>query len=430
METVPPGLRAEHPPAFLEQVGHLERLAEAGGEGLVVVDREGGCVVVNHLALALCEGASEAPATLSAYLERVREQCQLLDDAWPTLTEPAHLESLASIHRTLHLIFPEDPSGVWEHSRHYALTVYPLTSPSDPSATANTWGYALFLRNVTAFARDESLETTLLSSISHDLHTPLTIMKTAVTGLLQEGVVWDDQARREQLQAINEETDRLTKLVRALLDISRIEGGALRLQREWCDLAEIVYTALDQMEKVAQAHRISTELMMPLPLVQGDQVQLGRVFTNLLENAIKYAPAGTEIRVQVEQQEGEVQVSVLDEGIGVPAEERERIFQKFYRIKHWHSSASRQAAKAQGALEEMANPAPFLEVGGSGLGLAICRGIVQQHGGRIWVEPRPAGGSCFRFTLPVEAAAPLSGGVANESSGLEQWLKERALLEG
>jgi signal transduction histidine kinase len=424
METAPPGLPTERPPALLEQVGCLARLAEAGSEGLVIVDREGCCVLVNPLARTLCNGAPEAPATLRAYLECLRERSRLLDDVWPPLTEPAHLEALVGTPRTLHLIFPEEHPGVWEHPQHYALTFYPLTQ-----AAGSILGCALFLRNVTVLARDASLESTLLSSISHDLHTPLTIMKTAVTGLLQEGIAWDEQVRREQLQAINEETDRLTRLVRALLDISRIEGGALRLQREWCDLAEIVYTAQDQMEKLAHGHRITTALRMPLPLVQGDQVQLGRVLTNLLENAVKYSPAGTEIRVQVEQQEAEVWVSVADEGMGVPAEERERIFQKFYRLKHWRASPLRNGRGQGSAPAGFVDHVPFLEVGGSGLGLAICRGIVQQHGGRIWVEPRPGGGSCFRFTLPVEASAPLSGGVANESGGLEEWLEESGMLE-
>ena len=424
MQPVPPGLSAECPPALLEQVDGLERLAGAGGEGLVVVDRVGRCVLINALARALSNAASDTPATLSAYLEHLRKRGRLVDDVWPLVTEPAHLETLASAQRALHLIFPEEHPGVWEHSRHYALTFYPLTQTA-----GRILGYALFLRNVTALARDESLESTLLSSISHDLHTPLTIMKTAVTGLLQEGIAWDEQVRREQLQAINEEADRLTKLVRALLDISRIEGGALRLQREWCDLAEIVYTALDQLEKLAPAHRISVDLLMPLPLVQGDQVQLGRVFTNLLENAVKYSPAGTRIWVQAQRQEAEVWVTVADEGIGVPTEERERIFQKFYRIKQWRSSPARERMHQGNLHPERAGRAPFLEVGGSGLGLAICRGIVQQHGGRIWVEPRPGGGSCFRFTLPVEAFAPLNGGVAHESGGVEEWPEESGRLE-
>ncbi len=422
MQSVPPGLFAQCPPALLEQAGFLERLA--GDEGLVVVDRAGRCVVINALARALAQMASDTPATLSAYLEQLRKRGRLLDDVWPPATESAHLEALASKQRTLHLIFPEEQPGIWERARHYALTFYPLTE-----AAGCILGYALFLRNVTALARDETLESTLLSSISHDLHTPLTIMKTAVTGLLQEGIAWDEQVRREQLQAINEETDRLTKLVRALLDISRIEGGALRLQREWCDLAEIVYTALDQIKKLAPAHRISADLVMPLPLVQGDQVQLGRVFTNLLENAVKYAPVGTSIWVQVQRQEREVWVTVADEGMGVPAEERERIFQKFYRIKQWRSSPAREQMRKGSMPSEAAGRAPFLEVGGSGLGLAICRGIVQQHGGRIWVEPRPGGGSCFRFTLPVETFAPLNGGMAQESGGVEEWPEESGTLE-
>src|SRR5262249_35175889 len=154
---------------------------------------------------------------------------------------------------------------------------------------------------------------------------------------------------------------RLTKLVYALLDISRIEGGALRLEREWCDLAEIVHTAFKQVAPLAERHCLCPDLETSLPLVQGDLVQLERVFVNLLENAIKYAPAGTEIRARVERRGSEVWASVADEGCGVPVEERERIFQKFYRIKQWRANAARAGA---------ATPAPLLEVGGSGLGLA------------------------------------------------------------
>jgi K+-sensing histidine kinase KdpD len=329
-----------------------------------------------------------------------------MQDAGLTRDDLRKSAALAHSKRQVHFIAAAGNGLFPDQEQRFTLTAYPL------SAGAETLlGFALFLRALPAQIHDESLENGLLSSVSHDLRTPLMVIKAAVTGLLQEGLQWDEALRRETLQDINEEADRLTTLVSALLEMSLIQGGALQLQTEWCDLAEIIHMVLDRLQKVTSRHHMVYDVTEPLPLIQGDFMQLDRVLSNLIENAVKYSSAGTEVRVRADAEETEVRVSVLDQGSGIPAEERERIFEKFYRVKSRRACPQGPEGLAEG---EMGHPLPAL-VGGSGLGLAICRGIILAHHGRIWVEPRPLGGSCFVFTLPVEQSAPMTGGLAHDS---------------
>lgn len=387
-----------------QQLPHLARLAAAGGEGLVITDPQGQCVLMNDLAAALC-GAAAAEfdrLPVGVYLSRLLNISRLVDENWPASGERFDLAALAT-RPPLRFACLAEGKGLSEQEQHYALTFYPLSDDAGVLV-----GYALFLRDMTPMMQDGPLENGLLSSVSHDLRTPLTAIKAAVTGLLQDELVWDEALRRETLQDINEETDRLAMLVSALLEMSRIQGGALRLQTEWCDLAEIMHTVLDRLQKMTYYHRVAFDVRGSLPLVQADFMQLDRVLSNLVENAVKYSPEGTEICLAAEPREREVWIRVLDRGCGIPPEEREHIFEKFYRVKprRGYSSPDRSGASV---VEERAleRHLPSL-AGGSGLGLAICRGIVQAHGGRIWVEHRPGGGSCFVFTLPIEQAVSVS----------------------
>lgn len=383
-----------------QQLPHLARLAAAGSEGLVVTDPLGQCVFMNDLAAALCGSAALEFNTLSVgiYLSRLLKISRLVDENWPAYGERVDLAALAA-RPPLRFACLAEEKGLSEQEQHYTLTFYPLRDEASLLV-----GYALFLRDITPLMKDGPLENGLLSSVSHDLRTPLTAIKAAVTGLLQEGLVWDEALRRETLQDINEETDRLAMLVSALLEMSRIQGGALHLQTEWCDLAEIIYTVLDRLQKVTRYHRVAFDLRGRLPLVQADFMQLDRVLSNLLENAVKYSPEGTEVCIAAEPREGEVWIRVLDRGCGIPAEERERIFEKFYRVKPRRGGSLPGDMDASGVEERVLERHIPSLAGGSGLGLAICRGIVQAHGGHIWVEPRPGGGSCFVFTLPIEQA--------------------------
>jgi len=389
-----------------------------------MADPQGRCVLINDLA-AQCAGAVAADLrdlSISAYLALLLKQHRLVDDHG-LAADALDGASLVASRRSLHFVASVSGARLSGRERSYTLTPYPLCNEAGTLV-----GYALFLRDLTPQAPNEPLENGLLSSVSHDLRTPLMVIKAAVTGLLQEELQWDEALRRETLQDINEEADRLNTLVSALLEMSRIQGGALRLQTEWCDLSEIIYAVLDRLQKVTCQHRVVYDGAMSLPLIQGDYMQLDRVLCNLIENAVKYSPEGAEIRIIARLLGAEAQVSVLDQGCGVPPEEREPIFEKFYRVKQQRPCPPRSAPAGLLNNSLVRRPAPSL-AGGSGLGLAICRGIIQAHHGRIWVEGRPEGGSCFVFTLPVEQSAPMTGRVAHESGPFGEMVTHLATRE-
>jgi two-component system sensor histidine kinase KdpD len=224
----------------------------------------------------------------------------------------------------------------------------------------------------------EQLRNALLSSVSHDLRTPLGVVTGATSALLEEHPPKDDATRRELLRTAHEESLRLNRLVANLLDMTRLEAGALKVQKEVQPLEEVIGAALNRVDDRLHGRAVHTDIPADLPLVPLDPVLLEQVLINLLENATKYSPAGSPIDIVAHARGPEVTVEVDDRGPGVKAADAERVFDKFYRAKE-------------------------VEGGGVGLGLTICRGIVSAHGGRIWVEERPGGGASFRFTLPLEA---------------------------
>jgi two-component system sensor histidine kinase KdpD len=223
----------------------------------------------------------------------------------------------------------------------------------------------------------DRLKSALLSSVSHELRTPLATIKAAATSLRGDEVAWENTSAREDLlAAITDEADHLNRLVGNLLDMSRIEAGALKPKREWNLLTEIVGGVLARMRMATEGHRIEIAMPEDLPLVPVDYVQIEQVFTNLLSNSLKYAPSGTLIRIRARVQDNSVLVQVSNQGPPVPTEHLHRIFDKFYRV----TAADR--------------------VTGTGLGLSICKGIVEAHGGRIWAE-NLTDGFAFNFTLPL-----------------------------
>lgn len=222
----------------------------------------------------------------------------------------------------------------------------------------------------------DQLKSALLSSVSHELRTPLATIKAAVTSLRSGEVGWDSPVRPDLLSAIEDETDHLNLLVGNLLDMSRIESGALKPQRQWNILSEIIGSVLARLQRLTEHHRLEVNAPDDMPLVPSDYVQIEQVLTNLISNSVKYAPPGTLIRIHARVEEDAVRVQVSNQGPPVPAEHLERIFDKFYRI-----TASDR-------------------VTGTGLGLSICKGIIEAHGGRIWAENLPSG-FAFNFTLPL-----------------------------
>jgi two-component system sensor histidine kinase KdpD len=186
--------------------------------------------------------------------------------------------------------------------------------------------------------------------------------------------------RRELVMTISEEADRLNRLIRNLLDMTRLESGAVQVQKEWHAMEEIVGAALARLDDRLREHPVTTHIAADLPLVPLGSMLIEQVLVNLLENAIKYTPPGSPIEISAQITDGHVLVQVADRGPGIPSGDQERIFDKFYR------------ARPTG--------------GGVGLGLTVCRGIVQAHGGRIWARNREGGGAVFEFTLPLEGKPP------------------------
>ena len=229
-------------------------------------------------------------------------------------------------------------------------------------------------------AETESLRNTLLSSISHDLRTPLSAITGAATTLLQNDVTIDRQSRVELLQTIKEEADHLNRIIKNVLDMTRLESGAITLNKEWQPLDEIIGVVLDRLGDRLDDHPATMNLQRNLPLVPFDALLIEQVFMNLFDNAIKYSPPGTPLELSASESFYIVTVELADRGSGIPPGEEERIFDKFVR--------------GRGA------------GGGVGLGLAICRTIINAHGGKIWAENREGGGAVFRFTLPAVGLPP------------------------
>ena len=263
-----------------------------------------------------------------------------------------------------------------------------------------------------ALRQSERLKSALLDAVTHDIRTPLTSIKASVTTLLDElrGKTYDGQrvalgaeSKREMLEVIDEESDRLNRFVEGLIELARIEAGELRLRLRWGAVDEVIAAALSRAEPLTRNHRVSVELEDELPVVRVDPHAVAEVVYTLVDNAAKYSPPGTTIRVVAGRAEDEmIRIAVEDQGQGIPPEMRERVFDKFFR-------ATRDGDAGGGH-----SPA------GTGMGLAIARGIVEAHGGRIRVEGRAGGaGARVVFTLPIgdeETVADKPRGTAPEQT--------------
>jgi len=222
------------------------------------------------------------------------------------------------------------------------------------------------------------MKSQLLSTVSHELRTPLASIKGFATTLLRQDVKWDDATQRDFLRIIEEESDRLTEIIDNLLEMSQIEAGALRIEKDPMQLRALIRDIVDEMRMRTEAHYFVTDLPALLPRVHADPRRIRQVLRNLLENAIKYTKAG-QITITTEVERDQVLISVADQGQGIPAKYLDKIFERFFQV----------------------DGASTRRVGGSGLGLAISRGIVEAHAGKIWAENGAPNGSVFRFTLPL-----------------------------
>jgi len=230
-------------------------------------------------------------------------------------------------------------------------------------------------------AQTEEMRSSLLSSVSHDLRTPIGSMLGTATTLLDSGAALSDEQRTELVSSMRDEAARLARLVANLIDMTRVESGALEVKKEWVPLEELVGAVMHRFESRLEGRDIVIDLP-PNVLAPIDPVLFEQVLVNLLENAIKHTPAGSPIEIRALESRGEVHVEVADRGPGLPAGAEARIFDKFVRA---------------GSVTD-----------GVGLGLAICKGIVDAHGGKISAGNRAGGGASFRIVLPVEGEPPLA----------------------
>jgi two-component system sensor histidine kinase KdpD len=243
-----------------------------------------------------------------------------------------------------------------------------------------------------ALRESDQLKDVLLGSVTHDLRTPLASIKAAVSSLLEPNMTWSEDERREFLKSIDSSADRLNRLVGNLLDLSRLEAGSAPPEKDWYLIGDVVATVLDRLDLTGQTqdHQIVVDIPDDVPLVPMDYGQIEEVLTNLIENALKYSPAGSEIRIAARTRpSSELEVRVQDQGVGIPPTELEAIFDKFYRVQHvqlpWASTRP-----------------PV----GTGLGLAISDAIIRAHGGHIWAESASGRGATFNFTLPIPQDRP------------------------
>lgn len=243
-----------------------------------------------------------------------------------------------------------------------------------------------------ALRQSEKLKSALLDAVTHDLRTPLTSVKASITTLLddaratpdEERITLDPESRIEMMEVIDQESDRLNRFIGGLIELARIEAGELQLRRRWGAVDDIIAAALARAASVTRDHKIELQIENELPVVRVDERAVSEVMYTLIDNAAKYSPPATLIRISAERAgDGLIGMAVEDEGAGIPDDLRERVFDKFFR------------AMRNGSLTKH-DPA------GTGMGLAIARGIVEAHQGRIWIEkPREGKGTRVVFTLPI-----------------------------
>lgn len=226
-------------------------------------------------------------------------------------------------------------------------------------------------------AESEKLHMALLNSISHDLRTPLATITGAVTSLLTEGSSYKQDTKNILLQTIKEGAQRMNRFVTNLLDMTRLESGILQLNQEWCDIQDIIGVALREIQETLLGRHLQIDIPPDLPLVKADFALMEHVMINLLENAAKYSPPDRSITISARRSDNALLVMVADLGSAIPVPDRGHVFDKFYRA---------ESSKHQS---------------GTGLGLSICKGIIEAHGGQIWVDSPPESGNRFTVSLPI-----------------------------
>ena len=257
-----------------------------------------------------------------------------------------------------------------------ALLWVGVTSSFERDAGGRVSRITAVLRDIGRRKRIDLAKSEVISAVAHELRSPLTSVKGFTSTLLHRWDRFDDEHKKHLLATINADADRVTRLIGELLDVSRLEAGRLRLSRQMVSLEDVASRVVERIRPRAEQHDITCDFPEQLPKVYADSDKIEQVLTNLVENAVKYTAGGC-VRVTGALQDSAVVVSVSDEGSGISSEHRLKVFQKFFRER-----------------AQAGNP-------GTGLGLYISKGLVEAHGGRIWVDNGTERGAVFRFTLPL-----------------------------
>lgn len=240
-------------------------------------------------------------------------------------------------------------------------------------------GAVAVFQDISKAKEAEQLKDEFISLVSHELRTPLTSIKGAARTLLRHYTILDKETREELLKDVDEESDRLYRLVENLLDFSRTEAGVIRLATEPVHLAKLASRVVEGVKQRAEGLHFTLNFPADLPVVEADPMRVEQVLRNLLDNSIKYSPQGGEVELAGHVDGNRLVVSVRDEGIGIAPEQQEKVFERFHRATEANSG----------------------RIQGVGLGLAICRRLVEAHGGKICMESGLGKGSTFFFTLPI-----------------------------
>ena len=353
-----------------EQTRRLEALIQSLQDGLVMEDLRGTVLYANRRTGEILEMPVEeiigAPG--SQFTEKLLSQLTTKDEEQREKT--IRLVKAALTGEGLRRVELENITN--RKVSHLVLRIFDVTD-----ADGTPIGRGQILRDITRDREIDRMKSSLISTVSHELRTPLAAIKGYVTTLLAEDVAWDNLTQREFLEIISSESDRLSKLVNDLLDMSRIEAGNLDVNRVECSLEEIVHRAAERAVP-APKERLVVNLPPGLPSIYVDSQRIEAVLRNLIENAAKYAGDSSPVTISASILGEDLIVRVQDGGPGIPAEHSDRIFESFYRL--------------ESDLTHMAH--------GAGLGLAICRGFVGAHGGKIWLESQTKG-TCIAFSLPL-----------------------------
>ncbi len=297
-------------------------------------------------------------------------------------------QGVSVCHTACPLVHSPEDGRLYAEGVHHRADGLKITLADNYSSQFNEQGeltqVIANVRDMTRLREADELKQTLLSVISHELKTPVSIIKGYAGTLAREDADWDKNTLTEGLAVIEEEADRLDQLITNLLEASRLQAGGLKLQLSYLNLADMAKTAVENLQSTTNKHTFAIDFPENWPVIQGDFERLRQVLTNLIGNAIKYSPEGGLIKVGGVAGKSTVRLYVSDEGIGIPPADQERIFERFHRVDN-----------------RLARQTP-----GTGLGLFLVRAVVEAHRGRVWVKSTPGQGSVFWVELPIGGEQP------------------------